>query len=76
MKGGGPRFRPGGRSPFVSAKGPKTMFALSCPFGFPARFTDSGGCATRFVQTVFSMIPESAALLGNAKRRGKILNGI
>jgi len=24
-------FRPGGRGPFVSAKGPKTMFALAWP---------------------------------------------
>jgi hypothetical protein len=38
-------FRPGARVPFVTAKGPKTMLALSWPFGFPARFADSGGGA-------------------------------
>lgn len=40
-----PGFRCGGRDPFVSAKGPKTMLALAWPFGFPVRFADPFGLA-------------------------------
>jgi len=50
-------FRPGRRGPFVSAKGPKTMFAPSWPCGSPARFANSGGCATRCAQTVLAENP-------------------
>jgi len=47
-------FRPGGRGPFVSAKGSKTNVDLSWPFGVPPRFANPGGCATRFAQTVLT----------------------
>ncbi len=46
-------------APFVSAKGAKTIFALSWPYGFPARFNDSGGCATRHAQTVLAVKPRN-----------------
>jgi hypothetical protein len=57
-------FRPGRRGPFVAAKGPKTIAALSWPFGFPARFADSGGAQTRCAHTVRACSPKSAARLG------------
>jgi hypothetical protein len=64
-------FRPGGRGPFVSAKGPKTMLAVVWPFRFPARFADSGGAQTRCAQTVRAFFPESPALLGHTTRPGE-----
>ncbi|MBA3614323.1 MAG: hypothetical protein H0W49_15725 [Nitrospirales bacterium] len=63
-------FRHGERGPFVPAKGPKTMLAVAWPFGFPARFADSGGAQTRYAQTVRALSPESAALLCQATRPG------
>ena len=66
-------FRPGGRGPFVSAKGPKTMLAVAWPFGFPARFANTGGAQTRYAQTMRAFPPVLAALLGLATRPGKRL---
>ena len=43
------------------------MFTLSWPCGFPAMLADSGGCATRYAQTVLAESPDSAPLLGHAK---------
>ena len=53
----------------VEAKGPKTIAATSWSFGFSARLASSGGCATRFAQTVLAVFPDSAALLGHAEGR-------
>jgi len=53
------------RATFVSAKVAKTMLAVAWPFGFPARFTDSGGAQTRYAQTMRAFFPDSAALLGH-----------
>jgi hypothetical protein len=61
-------FRPGGRGPFVSAKGPKTMLTVAWPFGSPARFADAGGAQTRYAQTMRAFPPVSAALLGHTTR--------
>jgi len=61
-------FRPGGRGPFVSAKGPKTMLAVVWLFGSPARFADSGGAQTPFAQTMRALSPVPAALLGHTTR--------
>ena len=61
-------FRPGWRGPFVSAKGPKTRLAVVWPFGFPARFADSGVAQTRCAQTMRDFSPVSAALLGHTTR--------
>jgi hypothetical protein len=58
-------FRPGSRSTFLSGKVDKTMLAVMWPFGFPARFADSGGAQTRCAQTVHAFFPESPALLGH-----------
>ncbi|MDT3777841.1 hypothetical protein PJI16_09770 [Nitrospira sp. MA-1] len=63
-------FRPGWRGPFVSAKGPKTRLAVVWPFGFPARFADSGVAQTRYAQTMRDFSPVSAALLGHTTRPG------
>jgi hypothetical protein len=46
------------------------MLAVAWPFGYPARFADSGGAQTRYAQTVRALSPESAALLGHATRPG------
>ncbi len=46
------------------------MLAVAWPFGFPARFADSGGAQTRYAQTVRALSPESAALLCQATRPG------
>ena len=64
-------FRPGSRGPFVSAKGPKTRLAVVWPFGFPARFADSGVAQTRYAQTMRDFSPVSAALLGHTTRPGE-----
>ncbi len=61
-------FRPGSRATFVPAKVAKTMLAVSWPFGFPARFADSGGVQTRYAQTMHAFSPVSAALLGHTTR--------
>ncbi len=45
------------------------MFAPLWPYGYPARFATSGGCATRSAQTVLAEFPESAALLGHTGRQ-------
>ena len=52
------------------------MFAQSWPCGFPAMLVDFNGCATRSevnshlsAQTVLAESPESAPLLGHARRR-------
>ena len=45
-------FVPGRRGPFVSAKGPKTILAVACPFGFPVQFAVTGGAQTRCAQTL------------------------
>ena len=60
--------RPGGRATFVSAKVTKTMLAVVWPFGFPARFADSGGAQTRYAQTMRAFSPVSTALLGHPTR--------
>ncbi len=59
-----------------SLEAPKTILACARPCGFPAMLADSGGCATRFevqghlsAQTVLAESPESAPLLGHARRR-------
>jgi hypothetical protein len=44
------------------------MLAVVWPFGFPARFADSGGAQTRYAQTVRAFFPESPALLGHTTR--------
>ncbi len=67
----GAGVRPGSRGSFVSAKGPKTILALSWPFGFPVRFAELGGVQTRFAQTMPALFPNSAALLGRAKGHRK-----
>ncbi|HBP90870.1 MAG TPA: hypothetical protein DD706_24655 [Nitrospiraceae bacterium] len=64
-------FRSGSRGPFVSAKGPKTMLAIMCPFGFPARFADTGVAQTRCAQTMRDFFPVSTALLGHIIRPGE-----
>ena len=64
-------FRPGGRATFVSAKVAKTMLAVLWPFGFPARFADSGGAQTRYAQTLRAVSPVSAALLDHTTRPGE-----
>ena len=61
-------FRPGGRGPFVSAKGPKTMLAVAQPFGCPRPFAYTGGAQTRSAQTMRACSPVSAARLGLATR--------
>ncbi|MBA3613673.1 MAG: hypothetical protein H0W49_12325 [Nitrospirales bacterium] len=71
-------FRPGSRATFVSAKGPKTMLAVAWPFGFPARFANTGGAQTRGAwpessrraQTMRAFPPVSAALLSLGTRPG------
>jgi len=47
------------------------MLAVAWPFGFPARFADSGGAQTRYAQTVRTFSPVSAALLGHTTRPGE-----
>jgi len=64
-------FRPGERATFVSAKVAKTMLTALWPFGFPARFDDSGGAQTRYAQTLHAFFPVSAALLGHTTRPGE-----
>ena len=64
-------FRPGERATFDSAKVAKTMLAVVWPFGFPARFADSGGAQTRYAQTLRAFSPVSAALLGHTTRPGE-----
>ena len=44
------------------------MLAMVWPFGFLARFADSGGAQTRCAQTVRAFFPESSALLGHTTR--------
>ncbi len=56
---------------FVSAKGPKTMLAVLWPFGFPARFADSGVAQTRKAQTMRAFSPVSAVLLGHTTGPGE-----
>jgi len=65
--------RSGGRVPFVSAKGAKTISAVAWPCGCPARFAASRGAQTRYAQTVRALSPESAALLGQATRPGSLV---
>jgi len=65
-------FRPGSRSTFLSGKVDKTMLAEAWPFGFPARFADSGGAQTRCAKTVRAFFPVLAALLGHTTRPGRI----
>jgi hypothetical protein len=62
-------FRPSSQGLFVSAKRLKTISAPLCPYGFPARFATSGGCATRYAQTVLAEFPKLAALLGHTGRQ-------
>jgi len=72
--------RPGSRATLVSVKVAKPMLAVLWPFGFPARFADSGGAQTRGAcpevsrraQTVRAFFPVSAALLGHTTRPGEI----
>ena len=72
-------FRPGSRATFVSAKVAKTMLAVVWPFGFPARFANTGGAQTRGAcpessrraQTMRAFFPVSAALLGHITRPGE-----
>ncbi len=57
------------------------MLAVAWPFGFPARFADSGGAQTRGAgpetcrrdQTVPAFSPVHAALLGHAIRPGELV---
>jgi len=49
------------------------MLAVVWPFGFLARFADSGGAQTRCAQTVRAFFPESPALLGHTTRPGEPL---
>ncbi len=64
-------FRPGRRTTFVSAKVAKTRLAVVWPFGFPARFADSGVAQTRSAQTMRDFSPVSAALLSHTTRPGE-----
>jgi len=66
-------FVPVRRATFVSAKVAKTMLAVGWPFGFPARFADTGGAQTRCAQTLRAFSPVSAALLGHTTRPGKLV---
>ena len=43
------------------------MFAPAWSFGCPPRLASSGGCGTRFAQTVLAVNPASAPLLGHAE---------
>ena len=61
-------FRPGSRPTFVSAKVGKTILAVMWPFGYPARFADTGGAQTRSAQTMRAFPPALAALLGHIAR--------
>jgi hypothetical protein len=63
------------RGPFVLAKGLKTIIALRWLSEYPAMLVNSGGCATRFAQTVLALYPESTALLGHLRRRLKAKKG-
>ena len=47
------------------------MLAVVWPFGFPARFADSGVAQTRYAQTMRDFSPVSAALLGHTTRPGE-----
>jgi len=47
------------------------MLAVVWPFGFPTRFTDTGGAQTRCAQTMRAFSPVSAALLGHTTRPGE-----
>ena len=67
--------RPGSRATFVSAKVAKTMLAVAWPFGFPARFTDTGVGQTRCAQTLPAFFPVPVALLGHATRPGELHEG-
>ena len=44
------------------------MLAVVWPFGFPARFADSGSAQTRCAQPMRAFFPESPALLGPTTR--------
>jgi len=44
------------------------MLAVAWPFGFPARFADTGGAQTRCAQALRALSPVSAALLGHTTR--------
>ncbi len=44
------------------------MLAVAWPFGFPARFADSGGAQTRCAQIMYALSPVPAALLGHTTR--------
>jgi hypothetical protein len=44
------------------------MLAVAWPFGFLARFADSGGAQTRYAQTMCALSPVPAALLGHTTR--------
>jgi len=51
------------------------MLAMAWPFGYPARFTDTGGGQTRFAQTLPAFSPVSVALLGHVTRPGEPRGG-
>jgi hypothetical protein len=63
--------RPEGRNLCCGGKEPKTIVALPWLFENPAMLVNSGGCATRFAQTVLARYPKLTALLSHARRRLK-----
>ena len=44
------------------------MLAMAWPFGYPARFTDTGSEQTRSAQTLLAFSPVPIALLGHITR--------
>ena len=70
-------FRPRTTRHFCFGKSAQNHFRPGVALRAPAMLVDSGGCATRsevnsylFAQTVLAESPESAPLLGHARRRG------
>ena len=49
----------------------KTKLAILWPFGFLARFADSGVAQTRYAQTMRALFPVSTALLGHIMMPGE-----
>ncbi len=74
-----PGFRPRTPRPFCFGKRPQNHIGRGMAprlrggklFGYPARFTDTGGAQTRCAQTVLAFFPVAVPLLGYATRPGE-----